>query len=64
MLTSSIVKTTDPTLVAPTGTIEKKPYFHLPIRATRSLTANKLWTKLTIAGDTLSKCPFNIYIYK
>jgi len=42
MLTSSIVKTTDPTLVAPTGTIEKKPYFHLPIRATRSLTANKL----------------------
>jgi len=50
-----MVKITDPTLVAPTGTIEKKPYFHLPRSAIRSLTVNKLWTKLTTFGATLSK---------
>ena len=46
-----------PTFVAPTGTMLKNPYFHLPRRATRSLRTKRLCNLLAIYGDTEKSSP-------
>lgn len=46
-----------PTLVAPTGIIEKKPWRHRPRRATRSLRTKRSWSLLAIQGETEKSSP-------
>lgn len=47
----------EPTLVAPTGTIEKKPYRQRPRRATRSFRTKRSASLPTIQGDTEKSSP-------
>lgn len=57
ILTSSKNTLIDPTLVAPTAVIEKKPCFHLPKYTTLSLMLNRPATQFTIPGATLRSSP-------
>lgn len=58
--TESKLTRMEPTLVAPTGTMEKKPWRHRPRRATRSLRTNRSWSLLAIQGETEKSSPVMI----
>ena len=47
----------EPTLVAPTGTIEKNPCLHLPRRATRSFRTKRFAMRFAIYGETEKSSP-------
>lgn len=57
MLTWSKLILMLPTLVAPTGTMPKNPYFHLPSSATRSFSTNTSDSLFTIHGETEKRSP-------
>lgn len=46
-----------PTLVAPTGTMPKKPNFQRPSKATRSFRTNKFSNRFAIQGETEKRSP-------
>lgn len=48
-----------PTLVAPTGTMLKKPYRHRPSIATRSLSTKRFCNRLAMYGETENSSPEN-----
>lgn len=52
----------EPTLVAPTGTIPKKPYLHLPNKATLSLSTNKSFNLFAIQGLTEKSSPKSLLV--
>lgn len=65
VLTESKLTLILPTLVAPTGTIPKKPCRHRPRSATRSLSTNRFWRRLAIYGDTENSSPgLNVSTHK
>ena len=49
----------DPTLVAPTAHIEKKPCSHLPVYTARSLKLKSPWIQRATPGLTLNSSPVN-----
>lgn len=57
LLTESKFTLMLPTLVAPTGTMPKKPYRHRPRRATRSFRTNRFASRFTMYGDTENSSP-------
>ncbi len=50
----------EPTLVAPTATMEKKPCCHSPTYAALSFKLNRPFTRRAIPGFTLNSSPTNI----
>ena len=46
-----------PTLVAPTGTIPKKPCFQRPSKATRSFRTNRFSRRFAMYGETENSSP-------
>src|SRR5579862_9462688 len=55
--TSSKLILIDPTFVAPTGTIAKEPYRHLPSKTMRSFSTKRFSRSLTMYGDTEKSSP-------